>query len=56
MMAEVLASADPPGGLKLTMVWTPIVRLHALIHRRLIVDEGDRMILRGEHLEFRHRT
>ena len=31
-----------------------IVRLHALIHGGLIVDQGDGAVLRGEHLEFGH--
>jgi hypothetical protein len=29
-----------------------VVRLHALIHRRLMVDQGDGAVLRGEHFEF----
>jgi hypothetical protein len=29
----------------------PIVRLDALVHRRLEVDQGDRVVLRGEQVE-----
>src|SRR6266446_664213 len=31
-----------------------VVRLHALIHRRLIVDESDRMVLWAQHFELGH--
>src|SRR5208282_5437736 len=33
----------------------PVMRLNALVHRGLVVDERNRMILRAKHIEVRHR-
>jgi hypothetical protein len=50
------SSLWPPWPKKLNVVerFQSIVRLNALVHRRLIVDHGNGAVLRGQHFEFGH--